>query len=138
MCYYDSMAYRYFNPNPSGKNAGDCVIRALCAALGESWQAIYAALSVQGYKMHDWGNSDPVWGAYLRSRGFVRRAIPDTCPDCYTVGDFARDHPKGVYVLGTGRHAVAVLDGGVVVDTWDSTSEVPVFYFERSGSNGGV
>lgn len=77
MCYYKSMAYKYYNPNPSRKNAGDCVIRALCAALGESWQAVYTALSVQGYKMHDWGNSDPVWGAYLRSRGFVRRAIDE-------------------------------------------------------------
>ena len=86
--------------------------------------------------MHDWGNSDPVWGAYLRSRGFERRAIPNTCPDCYTVGDFARDHSKGDYVLGTGRHAVAVLDGGLIMDTWDSSQEIPTFYFERSGTNG--
>ena len=124
------MAYRYYNPNPSGKNAGDCVIRALCAALGESWQAIYTALSVQGYKMCDWGNSDPVWGAYLRSRGFVRRAIPDTCPDCYTIEDFAEDHPRGVYVLKTDQHVTTVING-TVYDSWDTRDEIPQYYWTR-------
>lgn len=127
------MNYKYFNPNPAGKNAGDCVIRALCAVLGEPWKSVYTALSVQGYKMHDWGNSDPVWGAYLRSRGFSRSAIPNTCPDCYSIADFAESHQKGAYVLGTGRHAVAVVDG-VIRDTWDSSQEIPIFYFERSGT----
>ena len=125
--------YRYYNPNPSGRIAGDCVIRAISAALGESWQRVYVDLSVQGYYMSDWGNSDPVWGAYLRSRGFERRSLPNTCPACYTVGDFAADHPSGVYVLGTGSHAVAVIDG-TVYDSFDSRNMIPTFYFERTES----
>lgn len=123
--------YKHYNPNPGGKIAGDCVIRALSAALGESWQAVYVDLSVQGYMMHDLGNSDPVWGAFLRSRGFERHVLPNSCPDCYTVGDFARDHSSGVYVLGTGSHAVAVIDGDIY-DTWDSSGEIPIFYYERT------
>lgn len=83
--------------------------------------------------MHDWGNSDPVWGAYLRSRGFSRSVIPNSCPDCYTIADFAENHPRGEYVLGTGKHAVAVVDG-VIYDTWDSSREIPIFYYERNGA----
>lgn len=127
------MSYQYFNPNPAEKNAGDCVIRALCAVLKEPWESVYTALSVQGYMMHDWGNSDPVWGAYLRSRGFSRSVIPNSCPDCYTIADFAENHPRGEYVLGTGKHAVAVVDG-VIYDTWDSSREIPIFYYERNGA----
>ena len=123
----------HYNPNPGGRIAGDCVIRAISAALGESWQRVYVDLSVQGYMMSDWGNSDPVWGAYLRSRGFERHAIPNTCPACYTVGDFAAEHPSGVYVLGTGSHAVAVKNGSIY-DSWDSSQQVPVFYYERTDS----
>lgn len=125
--------YQYYNPNPGGRIAGDCVIRAISAALGESWQRVYVDLSVQGYCMSDWGNSDPVWGAYLRSRGFERQAIPNTCPNCYTVGDFAAEHKSGVYVLGTGSHAVAVINGDIL-DSWDSSQQVPVFYYERTDS----
>lgn len=121
----------HYNPNPAGRIAGDCVIRAISAALGESWQRVYVDLSVQGYMMSDWGNSDPVWGAYLRSRGFERHAIPNTCPACYTVGDFAADHKSGVYVLGTGSHAVTVIDGNVY-DSFDSRDMIPTFYFERT------
>lgn len=124
--------YVYYNPNPRGKRiAGDCVIRALCKAFETPWEDIYAALSVQGYMMGDWGNSDPVWGAYLRSKGFVRYAMPNTCPDCFTAADFAKDHPEGTYILGTGRHAIAIVDG-VIYDSWNSSGEVPVFYYERS------
>lgn len=127
--------YKHYNPNPMRSAAGDCVIRALCAVLGESWRDVYTALSVQGYMMGDWGNSDSVWGAYLRSRGFERHSLPNTCPDCYAVGDFARDHQSGAYVLGTGSHAVAVI-GGDVYDSFDSSGMIPVFFYERSGSNG--
>lgn len=124
--------YKHYNPNPRGIQAGDCVIRAISAATGQTWQAVYAALSVQGYMMGDWGNSNGVWGAWLRSQGFQRQAIPNTCPDCYTVADFAADHPTGTYVLGTGTHAVAVVNGNIH-DTWDSSEQVPIFYYAMRG-----
>lgn len=81
--------------------------------------------------MGDLPNSDAVWGAFLKSRGFRRFAIPDTCPDCYTVADFAEDHPDGTYAVGTGSHVVAVTDGGNYFDSWDSGSEVPIFYWRK-------
>ena len=77
-------------------------------------------------------NSDSVWGSYLRSKGFERAIIPNTCPDCYTVADFAADHPTGTYVLGTGTHAVTVQDG-VIYDAFDSSNEIPIFYYTREG-----
>lgn len=122
--------YRHYNPNPKGIQAGDCVIRAISAASGQSWQDVYAALSVQGYMMGDWGNSDRVWGAYLRSRGYRRETLPNTCPDCYTIADFAAEHPHGAYVLGTGSHAVAVISGDIL-DSWDSSQAVPIFYYTK-------
>jgi hypothetical protein len=49
---------------------------------------------------------------------------------CYTIKEFCKDHPIGDYLLGTGSHVVAVLDGNYY-DTWDSGSEVPIYYFKR-------
>lgn len=124
------MAYQYFNNNPSGKMTGDCVVRAVSLATDENWQKTYIGLALQGFLMSEMMNADIVWGAYLRNNGFIRRAIPNTCSDCYTIGDFAADHPQGIYVLGTGSHAVTVIQG-TILDAWDSSNECPIFYYSR-------
>ena len=121
---------RYFNPNPYGERVGDCVIRAICAATGQDWDTTYTGLTFQGFVLKDMPSSNYVWGEYLCSRGFERETIPNTCPACYTVADFCDDHPQGVYVLGTGVHAVAIVNGEVW-DTWNSLNEVPVYYFRE-------
>lgn len=123
--------WEYFNPNPEGKRVGDCVIRAICAATGQDWDTTYTGVALQAYILKDMPSANHVWRAYLKSKGFKRAIIPDSCPDCYTVADFADDHPRGDYVLGTGTHAVAVTDGGIVKDTWDSLGEVPIYYFYK-------
>ena len=120
-----------YNPNPVGRyDVGDCAIRAISKALGETWEDSYLRLCVAGFMMGDLPNSDSVFGAILRQNGFNRKTIPDTCPDCYTVRDFVRDHPQGRYVLGTGTHAIGVVDG-VYFDTTDTGDEVPQYYFEK-------
>lgn len=80
--------------------------------------------------MCDLPNSDAVWGAVLRAEGFRRYGISNTCPECYTAADFALEHPRGVYVLGFGGH-VATLRDGWLLDSWDSSGEVPIFYYKE-------
>lgn len=125
--------FQFFNPNPAGRNVGDCVIRAVCKATGQTWEKSYTDLCLQGFMMLDMPSSNAVWGAYLRGQGFKRYVIPNTCPDCYTIGQFAADHPQGLFVAATGTHVVTV-DGGTIFDTWDSSNEVPIYYFTKEGS----
>ena len=124
------MSYIYYNPNPLGLSVGDCTIRAISKLIERDWKTTYLELLIQGYKMYDMPSANRVWGELLRSYGFVRRTIPDTCPDCYTVREFCYDHPIGKYVLGTGEHVIAVVDGDYY-DSWDSGNEIPIYYFER-------
>ena len=119
-----------FNNNPAGRNVGDCSVRAVSVALGVDWETAYEMIAEAGYRMGDVISSNSVWGAVLRQNGFYRYAVPNTCPDCYTVGDFADDHPKGVFVVGTGTHVVTIMDG-VVYDSWDSRKEIPQYYWTR-------
>ena len=122
--------YVYYNPNPDGATTNDCTVRAIAKATDQTWTDVYAGLFVKGYEMKDMLASNAVWGAYLQDMGFVKGIISNRCPDCYTVKDFANDHRKGTYVLGTGTHAVAVVDGDYY-DTWDSGNEIPMYYFWR-------
>lgn len=103
--------YKYYNPNPLGKKIGDCVIRAISIILSKSWEETYMDITMMGLKMCDMPSSNAVWGAYLWGLGFKRKIIDNTCPNCYTVRDFCFDHPKGKYILATGEHVVAVIDG---------------------------
>lgn len=119
-----------YNPNPAGRFVGDCAVRAVAAALGVDWEEAYNLVADAGYAMGDMPSSDSVWGAVLRQHGFYRAAIPNSCPDCYTAEDFAADHPRGVFVLGFGGHVAAIRDG-VIMDSWDSSQEVPVYYWYR-------
>lgn len=118
------------NPNPHRKTVGDCVIRAISTATGKEWDEVYLELMLIGYDMKDMPNANEVWGAYLRHNGYTRQSIPNTCPDCYTVRDFAKDNPVGTFVLGTGTHAVCVKQGNYY-DTADSGDEVPVYVWKK-------
>lgn len=124
------MSYVYFNPNPDKKNVGDCTVRAFCAACNCDWESAYIQIALRGFIMHDMPSADDVWGAQLNNEGFVRYIIPNTCPYCYSVKDFCAEHPKGTYVLGTGTHAVAVIDGDYY-DAWDSGNKTPLFYWRK-------
>lgn len=122
--------YVEYNPNPTGRNVGDCAVRAISKALGIEWEKAYAIIANNGYQMGDMPSSNSVWGAVLRQNGFYRESIPDTCHDCYTAEDFAKDHPEGVYVLGFGTHVATVVDGNLY-DSWDSSMEIPQYFWYR-------
>lgn len=122
--------YSAYNPNPMGARVGDCTVRAISRATGEGWDTVYCGLCVEGLRLCDMPTANHVWGAYLRRHGFRRRALPDDCPDCYTVADFCRDHPHGTYVLAISGHVVCV-DDGRYYDTWDSGAESPAYYWYK-------
>ena len=120
----------HYNPNPTGQSKTDCVVRALSKALNKSWEEVYWDLCSEGENQGVWGDRLPVWSQYLKEHGFYRYVLPNTCPACYTVAEFARDHPRGIYVVATDAHVVTVVDGDVY-DSWDSRQEVPVYYFVK-------
>lgn len=115
------------NVNPYNEDTDDCVIRAVSTVSGNSWKTVYLALAISGCNMGRMPDNNAVWGKYLRSLGWKRRAVPDTCPDCYTVSEFSLDHPLGIYILCGQSHVVAMIDGNWY-DTSD-TGSMPVLYF---------
>lgn len=119
-----------YNPNPTGRNVGDCAVRAVAKALKTDWEDAYSMIAANGYAMGDVPTSDSVWGAVLRQNGFYRKAIPNTCPECYTARDFAEDNPYGTFVLGFGGHCATVHNGDLY-DSWDSSNEIPVYVWYR-------
>lgn len=122
--------WELFINNPTGKHVGDCTVRALCKALDLEWDKAYMKLAAKGFEVCDMPSSNAVFGAVLRENGFKRETIPNECPDCYTLEDFANDHPTGTYVVGMSGHVATVIDG-VIYDAWHSEAEIPLFVWRK-------
>lgn len=116
------------NPNPAHKEVPDCVIRAITIALNRRWIDVYDDLCALGRKEFNIPVADAVWGKYLYQMGFEPFLLPDNCPTCVTIDLFTKMYPRGVYIIGTGSHAVAIIDGDYY-DSWDSGSEIPSFFW---------
>ena len=124
------MSYKHANPNPYGKNVGDCTVRAIALATNKSWVEVYLSLCVYGLIMADMPSSNDVWMKYLSDNGWDFHRLQDTCPFCYTVADFANDNSRGTYIVGTGTHVICIKQGDSM-DAWNSEDKVPLFYFSK-------
>ena len=118
--------WKHYNLNPTGKNVGDCTVRALSKALNQDWYTTYFGLCIEGALLGDMPSANSVWGAYLRRKGYRRELAPDDV----TVDDFAESHPTGTYILALSGHVVCVQDGDLY-DSWDSSNEIVLYYWEK-------
>ena len=117
------------NPNPQHKEVPDCVVRAITIALNRRWIDIYDDLCALGRREFNMPSADAVWGKYLYQMGFEPFLLPEKCPKCITIRAFAQMFSRGTYIIGTGSHAVAVVNGDYY-DSWDSGNEIPSFFWK--------
>ena len=117
-----------YNANPAGRRTSDCVIRAICIALNKPWLEVSDELYGIARREYSVTCDDNVWGRYLYSLGFEPFLLPFSCPECVTINEFTKYYPVGRYIIGTGKHAVAIIDGNYY-DSWDSGNEIPTFFW---------
>jgi hypothetical protein len=104
--------YKFYNANARGRFANDCVVRAISVAEHKTWDEAYDELSdiaqEEGILLDDVKFVD----AYLDKR---YKRVPHYSR---TVGEFAEEYSKGVYLVTMPNHITVILNG-VVVDTFD-------------------
>lgn len=118
--------WKYFNPNPLGARVGDCAVRAICKALDLEWEEAYIQICLEGLMKSDMPSSNAVWGQYLLDKGFKKgMPLPNT-----SLKGFAIDNPKGIFVAALNNHVVTIRNGSYF-DTWDSGSELILYYWHK-------
>lgn len=122
--------YRNYNANPMLRRGDDCTVRAISTVLNKTWDEVYCSLCEYGRYEYDMPTSNHVWGKYLTDEGYTRHIVPNSCPHCYTVRDFASDHKNGKYILALHGHVVACMNGDYF-DSWDSGDEVVIYYWKK-------
>lgn len=121
--------WKKINPNPCRAEEPDCVVRAISIALGKTWDEVHWDLCELSHEMCTMPSVNWLWGMYLKQHGYRQFMLPESCPSCVSVKAFCRMFPVGRYVIGTGSHAVAVIDGNYC-DAWDSGDEIPSYFWK--------
>lgn len=127
------MAFVFYNPNPLHKRVGDCSVRAVCKALDLDWDQAFLSMVVIAMKVYDMPSANYVWGLVLQQNGFSKLVIPNACPECLTVKEFAEQNPEGTYVLCCENDHVTTVCQGDVYDTWDCSDEVVMYFYRKEG-----
>lgn len=111
------MSYKFYNANAHGNFVNDCTIRAISLAEGKTWNETYDELSEiaqdNGIILDDVNFIDPL----LDSR------YDRICFKEKYVGEFAEEHPVGVFLITTKGHITCCIDG-VIYDTFDCRDRI--------------
>ena len=131
-----SRRYVYYQPNKKDlkDKVGDCQIRAFSKVLDMTWLEAFdltipICRELQTYTIFD---CDLVKTKEAMNRlGFEYTGISiKKGSKRPTVESFAKDHPKGKYIVTVAHHVVAVVDGKYY-DTWDSGYKSLYGYYEK-------
>ena len=113
--------FEFYNANPKNKKTTDCVIRAICTALDQSYDQTVVDLAAMqintGYDMSD----VKCFGKYLESKGWTKHKQPRKNDNTkYTGREFVKIF-NGICVANIGGNHTVCIKEGKVYDIWDST-----------------
>lgn len=108
--------FKYINLNPNQLEENDCVCRAISLASGCDYEDIQDKLYYVS-KLLDCDELCPCCYRFLIENVFEFQ--PEYCHGL-TVGEFAQEHPYGVYLVRIPEHLTTIVDGAIN-DIWDSS-----------------
>lgn len=131
-----SKLFEYYQPNDKDlkDKYGDCTIRALSKALEVSWLEAFdlmIPLCREAQVANIFGAPSNIEREIVCKLGFTYTGVSNKKGTKRpTVWQFAKDHPKGHYILNVANHEVACVDGKYF-DTWDSGDKSLYGYYTR-------
>jgi hypothetical protein len=130
--YPNNDFFTFYNANPKNKVGGDCVIRAICVALGESWETVVREMTELGIKLGYVLNDKHVYEKYLESKGYIKYSEPRDENNCkITVKSAIKNWKITNAVANVGSHHVVAIVNGKVNDIWDSSKQTMHTYWRK-------
>lgn len=128
------MEFKKFNANPKEwKGEGDCVIRALCTGMNQTWEETYLDLTKLGLKKCRMPNSKRTYEAYLEQKGWIKHKMPRHDDGSrYTVRELIDESPNMKAIISVANHLTYV-DTGTLLDTWDCSRKSVGNYWTKGG-----
>ena len=119
------MEFIEYNANPKKKRTSDCVVRAICTALKESWEDTYKGLfEITLKKCYAIGYKN-TYEAYLKQKGYEKHKMPRRLDNTrYTVKEFANElaKPNKTYIITIANHMTILINNNLY-DTWNCSNK---------------
>lgn len=128
--YQNNEFFSFYNANDKGKNASDCVARAISVALSQSWETTIREMTELGIDLGRTFNETKTIDAYLKKNGFNKMKEPRKASgQKMTLREFIRANPGFTALVKVGSHHIILVYQGKVIDTWDSSLETMHSYW---------
>ena len=122
--FNENSNFRYYNCNPYHVKTNDCVIRAITAGTGSSWNKIVSDLSRYMLKYGYMINTPEIYGLYLKDKGWVKCKAPTKRKGLsMTVGEFVSTF-KGHAIAHVDDNHVTYIADGKIWDLWDPSEHI--------------
>lgn len=116
--------FRYYNNNPHSRRTEDCVIRAIAAGTGDSWEVTLKKLTKHMIKTGYMLNTPELYGDYLEQIGWVQKSKPRYKNNKeIKIKDFAKKI-VGHAIIHVGDDHVSYIADGKLWDIWNCENEV--------------
>lgn len=133
----ETIYYHFINVNPKNKFGGDCVIRAIAHATGQTWEQTIREMTELGIKMGFVCNDDHVIKKYLEQKGFTQCNEPrNHLNKKLSVKEFIDNSNmtelyKTRIVAIVGSHHVTSIIKGQVHDIWNCSDRTMHRYWAK-------
>jgi hypothetical protein len=116
--------YHYYNCNPFKRITDDCVVRAISAATGDSWEDTIRELTEYSITTGYFLNTPECYDKYLKDVGYVKQKQPKHADG--TKVRFSEFVQKfgGHAVCHCGAHHVTYVADNSTWDIWDVSNEI--------------
>lgn len=118
---FNTSAFQYYNANPKDKNTDDCVVRAISAATGISWEDTLMGLTQCAIKYKLMIHDPDLYNKYLKELGWEKQKQPHKRNNKKYSGKEWVNKFNGDAVAHIGTHHIVYVTYNHVFDTWDST-----------------
>lgn len=132
----DTDTFHYYNANPKNKITTDCVVRAVCTALGKPYNDVVMEMAELQCKTGYDAGENTLIDKYMQQNGWIRVKQPRKDDNTkYTGEEFCRTLMHPIYceelnlpdceinrvLAHIGGHHVVAIMSGQVWDIWNST-----------------
>lgn len=120
----DNSLFRYYNCNPYNVHTDDCVIRAITAGTGKSWEEVVSDLTQYMLQYGHMMNTPEIYGVYLKDKGWICQKTPKKRGGGeMTIGEFVKKFAGHAIAHVDNNHVTYIADGKVW-DLWDPSEHL--------------
>jgi hypothetical protein len=133
----EGKVFCYYNNNPHSRRTEDCVIRAIAAGTGDSWEGALKKLTKHMIKTGYMLSTPELYGNYLQHIGWVQKAKPRYRNNReIKIKDFVKKF-DGRAIIHVGDDHVSYIEDGKLWDIWNCEDEIIGEYWIPKSEDGG-